>query len=53
MQDQTIWMRKKRLAAHVAYWTIAFQQDVNGAIRRLKLEETGYYDHEYHVKLIR
>lgn len=53
MQDQTTFMRKKRLAAHVGYWVVEIQQDINGAIRRIRPEETSFYDHDYHVKLIR
>ena len=49
-QDQTIFMRKKKLEAEVGYSVIRIQQDVQGAIRRVLPEFTMHYDRTYHVK---
>jgi predicted phosphodiesterase len=49
-QDQTPFMRKKRLAAHLGGWIIEFAVDESGAITRFKQEFLPYYDNEYHTK---
>jgi hypothetical protein len=49
-QDQTPFMRKKRLAAHLGGWIIEFSVDDNGAITRFKQEFVPYYDNGYYSK---
>jgi len=48
MQDQSPFMRKKSIEAHVGFSVVEMQQDKRGAVRRLRVEETGYYDRGYH-----
>lgn len=47
-QDQTPFMRKKRLAAHLGGWVIEFAVDDYGAITRFKQEFFPFYDKEYY-----
>jgi hypothetical protein len=47
-QDQTPFMRKKRLAAHLGGWIIEFAVDDNGAITRFKQEFVPFYDKGYY-----
>jgi hypothetical protein len=47
-QDQTPFMRKKRLAAHLGGWIIEFSVDESGAIVRFQMEWIPYYDNNYH-----
>lgn len=49
-QDQTPFMRKKRLAAHLGGWIIEFSTDDNGAITRFKQEFIPFYDRGYYKK---
>ncbi len=49
-QDQSPFMRKKKLAAHLGGWTIQFSTDDNGAITRFKQEFFPFYDNEYYSK---
>jgi predicted phosphodiesterase len=49
-QDQTIFMRKKKLEAHVGFWVISLQQDSNGAISRFNPEWFPFYDRRYYAK---
>lgn len=49
-QDQSTFMRKKRLAAHLGGWIIEFSTDVNGAIVRFKPELIPFYDNKYYKK---
>jgi len=51
-QDQTPFMRKHSIEAHLGYAVVSMQQDENGAIRRLVCEHTGYYDRGYHETMI-
>ena len=46
--DQSPFMRKKRLAAHLGGWIIEFATDDNGAITRFKQEFFPYYDNGYY-----
>jgi hypothetical protein len=46
--DQTTFMRKKNIEAHVGFWVVELQQDSRGAIRRVKPEQTLYFDRAYH-----
>jgi hypothetical protein len=47
-QDQTPFMRKKRLAAHLGGWIIEFSVDDHGAITRFKQEFIPFYDSNYY-----
>lgn len=47
-QDQTPFMRKKRLSAHLGGWIIEFSVDECGAITRFKQEWIPFYDNQYH-----
>ena len=49
-QDQTPFMRKKRLAAHLGGWIIEFAVDDIGAITRFKQEFIPFYDNGYYEK---
>lgn len=49
-EDQTPFMRKKRLAAHVGGWIIEIQQLANGHIPRLRAEWIPFYDREHYQK---
>ena len=48
-QDQTTFMRKKQIAAHVGFLTVRVQQDARGAVRRVQQEWTNYFDRKYHA----
>jgi hypothetical protein len=49
-QDQTPFMRKKRLAAHLGGWIIEFAVDDFGAVTRFKQEFIPFYDNGYYSK---
>lgn len=49
-QDQTPFMRKKRLAAHLGGWIIEFATDSVGAVIRFKQEFIPFFDNEYYQK---
>ncbi len=46
--DQTRFMRKNRIEAHVGGWIIEFQQSKDGAINRFKTEWLGFFDKNYY-----
>jgi len=46
--DQTRFMRKKRIEAHVGGWIVEFQQSKDGAINRFKTEWLGFFDKQYY-----
>jgi len=51
-QDQSLFMRKKKLAAHVGFWEIRFTQDSRGAIKHFGQDffhffDRGYYESRY------
>jgi hypothetical protein len=48
LQDQTPFMRKKKLAAHLGGWIIEFSTDDQGAITRFKQEFIPFYDNGYY-----
>lgn len=48
--DQSPFMRKKKLAAHLGGWIIEFATDDNGAITRFKQEFIPFYDNAYYQK---
>lgn len=49
-QDQSPFMRKKKLAAHLGGWIIEMSTDDNGAITRFKQEFMPFYDNGYYQK---
>lgn len=49
-QDQTPFMRKKKLAAHLGGWIFEFGADDNGAITRFRQEFIPFYDNAYYKK---
>lgn len=49
-EDQTPFMRKKRLAAHLGGWIIEISVDNTGAVTRFKQEWIPFYDKEYYKK---
>jgi hypothetical protein len=49
-QDQSPFMRKKKLAAHLGGWIIEFATDDNGAVTRFKQEFLPFYDNDYYIK---
>lgn len=46
--DQTRFMRKNKIEAHVGGWIIEFQQSSDGAINRFKTEFISFFDKEYY-----
>jgi predicted phosphodiesterase len=51
-EDQTLFMRKQKLEAHVGFWTVSMRQDINGAIREFSPTFTAFYDRGYHQNLV-
>lgn len=49
-QDQSTFMRKKRLEAHVGFWIISVTLDINGAVTRFVPEFYPFFDRGYYVK---
>lgn len=47
-EDQTMFMRKKKIQAMVGYWVIKVAQDSNGAITRFAPEFFPFYDRGYY-----
>ena len=50
MQDQTRFMRKRKLAAHVGFGVITLQQDIKGSITRFVPEFFPFWDRGYYLK---
>lgn len=48
--DQTKFMRKMKLAAHVGGWIVEVQLSEDGAVNRIKTEWLSFYDREYYKK---
>jgi len=48
-QDQTPFMRKRHLEAHVGFWTVRVRQDKNGVVRSFSPTFTNFFDRTYHV----
>ncbi len=48
--DQTIFMRKKKLEAHVGFLVCTLQQDINGGVSRFVPEFFPFYDRGYYIK---
>lgn len=49
-QDQTVFMRKKKLQAHVGGGILEFQVNRDGAISRAKVEWIPFFDTKYYKK---
>lgn len=49
-QDQSPFMRKKRLAAHLGGWILEMSTDDVGAITRFKQEFVPFYDNAYYKR---
>lgn len=49
-QDQSPFMRKKKLAAHLGGWIIEMATDDNGAVTRFRSEFMPFYDNGYYEK---
>jgi len=48
-QDQTNFMRKRKLAAHVGFCVVTLQQDINGSITRFCPEFFPFFDRDYYL----
>lgn len=49
-QDQTPFLRKKRIEAMVGGWTIGFEVDSNGIIHKFKTEWHPFYDRSFYTR---
>jgi predicted phosphodiesterase len=49
-QDQSTFMRKKRLEAHVGFWILTVELDSNGAVSRFLPEFFNFFDKGYVIK---
>lgn len=49
-QDQTPFMRKKRLAAHLGGWIVTFETGARGEITRFNTEFYPFYDRDFYDK---
>jgi predicted phosphodiesterase len=47
-EDQTPFMRKKKLAAHLGGWVVEFSNDDKGAVTKFKTEFIPFYDKQYY-----
>lgn len=50
VQDQTPFMRKKKLQAHVGFSIIEFHQSPTGEINRFRVEWINFYDRGFYTK---
>lgn len=50
LMDQSPFMRKKNIAAHVGGWIVEAWQAADGSIRRIRQEWISFYDKQYHQK---
>jgi len=48
-QDQSSFMAKKSLAAHVGGWTVTMWMDSSGVIRRFLPEWSGFFNQEFYL----
>lgn len=51
-QNQTTFMRKKKIQAHMGGWIIEFQQSKDGAINRFKSEWIPFFNENYYERNI-
>lgn len=49
MQDQTRFMRKRKLSAHVGFCIVTLQQDIKGSITRFSPEFYPFFDRGYYL----
>lgn len=49
-QDQTRFMRKRKIAAHVGFTIVTLQQDICGSITRFNVEFFPFWDRGYYLK---
>ena len=50
-QDQTRWMRGRKIDAYIGFWIVRLRQDASGAVRKFVPEFENYFDRSYHVRL--
>jgi hypothetical protein len=49
-EDQSLFMRKKKIAAHVGFCEVKIRQDSRGAVVRCAVEWFPYYDRGYYER---
>jgi len=49
-QDQTMFMRKRKISAHVGFCIVTFQQDIRGSITQFSPEFYPFFDRGYYFK---
>ena len=49
IQDQTRFMRKRKIAAHVGFAIITFQQDITGSVTKFAPEFFPFWDHQFYL----
>lgn len=49
-EDQTMFMRKKKLSAHLGFWVIKIMQDEHGAVVRFAPEFFPFFDKSYYQR---
>jgi len=49
LEDQTRWMRKQSIEAHVGFTILRFRQDKLGGISGMNVEQVPFYDRGYHL----
>jgi len=52
-QDQSLFMRKKKIAAHVGFWEVKLKQDARGIITRCAVEWFPFFDRGFYEKRYR
>jgi len=50
VQNQTTFMRKKKIQAHIGGWIIEFQQSKDGAINRFKCEWLSFFNETFYER---
>lgn len=48
IEDQSAFMRKKSIAAHIAYWIVEVELGPDGSVVRWRPEEVPFYDKKYY-----
>lgn len=48
-QDQTTWMRKQHIEAHLGWWIVGLKQDKRGAVVGLECEASQVFDRRYYA----
>lgn len=49
-QDQTPFMRKRKIQAHVGGWIVEFEQGETGAVQRFRAEFIPFFDRDYYAR---